>query len=166
MIKFIIHLGITSIFLLNVPAMEFLSDQFKHFKELEDAALLLTGPNKIEIGNYLTPPVYTIDNHLISFDGCSLIALNTNANGNYSIKFRCEDLMRYLTESRHFYLSGNFLGRLKGRFLLVSPSKIDDLIALRWDITTKEYSQEDGSVAKWAYEQGLKGKYVFEMLLL
>ena len=132
MIKFVIHLAIILIFLFKVPAMEFLPDQSKHFKELEDAALLLAGPNKIELGDYRSPPLYTVDNHLISFDGCSLIPLNTTANGNYKIKFRCEDLMRYLTESRDFYLSGNFLGRLKGRFLLVSPSKIDDLIALRW----------------------------------
>ncbi|MEE2924951.1 MAG: hypothetical protein VX619_09265 [bacterium] len=166
MIAFILHLVIISFAQLTVLAVEFVPHHFKHLTELEDAASLLAGPNNLTFSSYQTPPIYSIDNHLASIDDCSMVPLDIVSKASYKIKFRCEDLMSYLATSNHLYLSGNVLGRLKGSFLLVSSQNIDNSLYLRWDITTKDYSKNDSLITKWAHEQRLQGKYVFEIFFL
>ena len=166
LIGFILHLIIIFFAQLSIQAVEFAPHQFKRLAELDDAASLLAGPNNLTFSSYRTPPIYSIDNHLASIDECSLVPLDIVTKANYKIKFRCEDLMSYLAKSNHLYLSGNVLGRLKGSFLLVSSQNIDDSLYLRWDITTKDYSKKDSLITKWAHEQRLKGKYVFEIFFL
>ena len=130
MIAFILHLVIISFAQLTVLAVEFVPHHFKHLTELEDAASLLAGPNNLTFSSYQTPPIYSIDNHLASIDDCSMVPLDIVSKANYKIKFRCEDLISYLTKSNHLYLSGNVLGRLKGSFLLVSSQNIDNSLYL------------------------------------
>ena len=163
--KLVLYSVILSLGLMTTQGQE--SELYQDIKltEFEDAAFLLAGPKQLAPGQYQTPPVYNVDNHLFSIDECSLVPIDEDRS-SYKIKFRCEDLMNYLEESHHFYLSGNALNKLKGSFLLISSRNIDDSLYLRWDISIKDYSKEDDLVRKWAHQQRLKGKYVFEIIFL
>ena len=166
MIRFILCIAITLALQSSTQAFEKMPHKAQLLSEMEDAALLLAGPNNLISHNYQTPPIYSINKRVALQDQCSLVPLDIKMRGTYIINFRCKDLMNYLKDSHQLYLSGNVLGRLKGSFLLVSSQNIDDTIYLRWDISNKNYTEEDGLVAEWVHEQRLKGKYVLEILFL
>ena len=163
--KFVLYSVIFSVILVSTQGQEGVLYREIQMTEFEDAAFLLAGPKQLALGYYKIPPVYNVDNHLFSRDECSLVPIDEDGP-SYKIKFRCEDLMSYLAESHHFHLSGNALNRLKGSFLLISSRNIDDSLYLRWDISIKDYSKEDDLVRKWAHQQRLRGKYVFEIIFL